>query len=610
MQSSSYFPSQSPPQKVKNILIRHSCHKKVRFASPYQPPEGSYILKYSPKYYQSLTLQLTLQNALLSKIKKIKKLKAFTGLYKDEIFQKLWLNLLANNRKEIEETPQIEPNKCSIMISASFSIKLNTQKMKYFPNVTRLARPRWDFDYLIGYYNDVLTEKGYFAKYLENMRKLKSIEMLIKDENFDEAKWIIAKLDKMSRMLSGLETFSIKIRTRNQNSLKELFQYKNVFSHLTGLDFPDGFHPIFAEIPQRCKNLKSLSLKLKSTKDKNPEIFTLLTSIQKLAGLKSLDFSLPEDAKLFWNHFKPQSSLRYLALEFNASDLMNENNKDVGSHWEEIKELEILELKILCNTEREITLVRFLTTNILKKIHKLRSLKVLIGGSFDHLSLKTYYEPFLVEEVPHLYESLERFEYNQWNSSKEDVKIDLKMKKMELFRKLKEVKLGGEGICFENMDKIVDLLQENQKEERDYPTLKINIESRTQSQWLKEPLQKIQKIKRMDRNLKIAINLAFKNDRPGKHWLRNDHSLLETLEGSCQDIRTAGTIKGLVICLNLENNDYFGPLPVEDAKRVLKEYAGIRNLNVCLKYPLGSLEYFNTGGEKTQFVVNDPLNID
>ncbi len=59
------------PQKVKNILVRHSCPFEIRSSSSYQHPETSYILKYAPKYYKTLTLKATSQIPLVSKVKKI-----------------------------------------------------------------------------------------------------------------------------------------------------------------------------------------------------------------------------------------------------------------------------------------------------------------------------------------------------------------------------------------------------------------------------------------------------------------------------------------------------------------------------------------------------------
>jgi len=480
-------------------------------------------------------------------------------------------------------------------------IRLNEETMKYCPNVTRISRPEWDSDYPIDDLFYVLCLSESFDGYFWNMRRLKSIKLLMKDDNSARAKYALFKLDKMSKFLGQLETFSIEIKVTDQNFIEELFQCRNVLSHLTGLDFPEAFHPIFAEVPQRCKNLKSLLFNFQNSNDHKPEISTLLASLQQLTSLKSLSFILPEDAKLFWNHLKPQSSLRYLTLKFNASDLMNVNNKDAVRHWGEIKELEVLELKILCGPAREIMLARLLTTNILKKVDKLRQLKVSLEGALDHLGFQGCCEPFVAEEVPHLYESMERFEYSLQNSSKEqDIKVDLKMTKLKFFRSLKEVKLDGDGVCYEDMDKIVDLLQENQKASGDYPMLEINFESKARPRWLGDTLQKISKVKRVDKNLKIAINLASKTETPRGI---KDNRLVQIFEEFCENIQTVRTVKGLAICLNLHDTSCFYSLPVESVKRILDKHAGVRNVDVCLDNFIGSIEYVNMDGEKTQFLV-------
>jgi len=108
-------------QKVKNILIR-SFSKDRQDSSPYNL-EASHVLKYSPKYYKSLAIEIRPFSPLLSKIKKIKKLKKFSGRagasFKEILPQNLWFNLLKNNRKEIEESPQIFPNNFRIKLKRS-----------------------------------------------------------------------------------------------------------------------------------------------------------------------------------------------------------------------------------------------------------------------------------------------------------------------------------------------------------------------------------------------------------------------------------------------------------------------------------------------------------
>jgi len=92
--------------------VRYCGSKKVRSsllgAENYQHPENAYLVKYFPKYYKSLALVMKPQHSLLSKIKKIKKLKRFSGNFNDQIPQVDWFKILANIRKELEEFPGID----------------------------------------------------------------------------------------------------------------------------------------------------------------------------------------------------------------------------------------------------------------------------------------------------------------------------------------------------------------------------------------------------------------------------------------------------------------------------------------------------------------------
>lgn len=156
---------QPPPKSttIKNIIIRHSCSKKVKFSSYREYPEISHILKYSPKYYHNLTIKITPSHPLLSKIKQIKKLKRFTGLFCEALPHKLWFNLLANSRKEIEEIPRIMPLEHDSNKTKSFWQKLNLHKVKFLPNLRRVAIPTWNLHYLSDEADSFLSIKEVFV---------------------------------------------------------------------------------------------------------------------------------------------------------------------------------------------------------------------------------------------------------------------------------------------------------------------------------------------------------------------------------------------------------------------------------------------------------------
>jgi len=77
MQTSLAEPQFPPIQKVKNILIRRP-NKGKQNKNP-QHLERSYTLRYCPKYYKSLAIEIRPENPPLSKIKKVKKLKKPEG---------------------------------------------------------------------------------------------------------------------------------------------------------------------------------------------------------------------------------------------------------------------------------------------------------------------------------------------------------------------------------------------------------------------------------------------------------------------------------------------------------------------------------------------------
>ena len=589
MQVSSNKP-QSSPHKVKNILIRHS--HKVKYDKDYQHPEVSYILKYAPKYYKSLAFEITDQNPLLSKVKNIKKLQKFTGFFKEHFPQKLWFNLLNNNRKEIEEIPQISPSKFETRPSESFWRKFNLRKIKFFLNMTKVSLSRWKVHPMVEKFDNLFSIKEHFVRYFEGLTKLKSLEVLLTEANFEKAKWILGKLNGMGRFINRLETLTLDVRNKNLD-IQGLSQYKNIFSLLTGLSLSEKFDPAFCAIPQISKNLNSLSLHFQDVPRRKSEFPALLTHIQSLSQLKSLALTLPPDFRQLWSHFKPQPFLKNLKLEFSSSNLTNEalsegntEAKDALDHWEEIKELDTLELHVSCEEAEDIVFVRRFITVILKKVCKVRSLMFWMSSSLaDELT----YEPFLVEEVPHLYESLEKFGHELYNWETDDMtKFNLKIVKP--FRNLKEIKLKGNTIIYENVEEAVSLLEASAKE-GDYPTLELIGESLSTAAWLRETLKKIAKVKKLNTSLRILMNLSFKCG-----------DCIDLLEGLCQGIQAVKTIKGVAISLNLEHDNDISPLPTEELQKLCRKYIQINNLRVFVSDGFEGLEYVNVDGEKQKFV--------
>jgi len=453
--------------------------------------------------------------------------------------------------------------------------------------VTRVLLSRWG---VYGIWNDpdpLITTPGLFVKYLWNLRRLRSLEIRIREDNYEQAKWVLEKLGGVKKLFGSLEAFFIDAETEALN-IQELFQNKNLLSHLTDLRLSVPFDPTFAEIPLICKNLKSLALDFTQGVDEKPEFRSLLTSMQHLAQLKSLFFIWPDEARNFWGHFKPQSSLRQLTLTFAPFQLVNEGlfggdtvPKDAVGHWEDIQELDVLKFHVSYEEGDETNFAKQFLTMILKKVRKVHTLRYWIAGS------PMSDEPFFVEEVPHLYETLERFEHFLSNWSYEGpLKFDLKV--MKPFRKLKEVNLDGCEIIYENVEEIVSLLEENQKE----GVLKIQSSSMPDPGWLGETLKKIENIKKFDSDLEILIDLSF-----------TTRYLLDLLEMFFQGIQAVKAIKGLAISLTIFGNDDFSP-PVERIREILNKYSEIKNLELLLYSGNDVLRYRRLDGEKRQISIS------
>ena len=115
------------------------------------------------------------------------------------------------------------------------------------------------------------------------------------------------------------------------------------------------------------------------------------------------------------------------------------------------------------------------------------------------------FEPFFIEQIPHLYESLQKFDFVVENSNKcKDIEFDLK--KMKVFRNLKELKLDGKRVVYENIEQMVSGLEKSQ-----YLLLELKLEPEWSlgwpSGWFRETMERISKAKTKASNLKIMIDL-------------------------------------------------------------------------------------------------------
>jgi len=593
------FTKPAPPQKVKNILIRHSCSKEVRLNSSFQSPERFHLLKYSPKYYNTLSLEVTNENALQSKIKRIKKLKNFKGYFKGNLPPKQWLNLLANTRKEIEELPQIATIQSNIRLNQLFWARLTLWKIRFFPNIIRtfLPRRRLDFRFIQDQDDGSFIKKS-FMGHLRNIRKVKTLEMSPNEANNEGEQWMREKLNGMSQFLNRLDNLTLKLSSNNVN-IQELLKNQGLLSNLTSLILSSSlkFDHNLVMILQMCKKLRFLSVGLKWGVN-NPEFLEFLTSIQSLPQLVGLEFDLPKGLKKYWSSFKPQTSLRSLKLRLDISDLVKtgligNKTKDILGHWEDIKEFDELEFRTSCKNIDDLIFLRMFITMVLKKVHKVKSFKCFVFSDSEDLDSSLTSEPFLVEEVPHLYGSLENFEYTLQTASGDRAYLNFDMKRMRVFRNLKEFKLDGNGLYPENIEEIVSLLEENEKE-GDFPTLEIKLGSISSSGWLKDAVEKIEKVKRSDKNLKIKLDLKFRTDNFAGAELR-------FLDELCNAIKSVGFIKGLVAGLGFYARGNITPVSIEALKEVMSKHGEMRNLVVELGYLHIFLQYRKIDGEKEQF---------
>jgi len=494
-----------------------------------------------------------------------------------------------NSRKDIEEIPCIfHKDSLRTRLDKSFWKRLGLQKIKFFYNVKAILEG-----------DSVASLKENFVKYLWGMRRLKTLRIFVKDyaDDYNEIKWFVGRLERMEGFLCRLENLSFCLQTRYKD-YQGLIQNKIFFSYVTELSLESKFDPLYVELLQVSKNLKSFFFDFWDSEDK-PGFVGFLAALGALSQLKELGFSCAEIVRNFWSSFKPPSPLRSLSLKIDSYDLMydrlfreNIEGKDAIGHWKELTELEFLKLTV-ASRSGEMQSMRRLIGMILKKTHKLRFLTLAVTGYFSIVDFSSQYESFIMENMSHIYESLEAFEYSQdlWNNNYVG-ELDLKL--LRPFRNLKKLKLhaspGTKFFC-ENVEEAVYLLEENQKED-ETPVLEIQTNLTPDQDWLGESLKKIEKIKRKDKNLRLIFNLKFVT--------KNFIKLVEKL---CQDIQAAKAIKGLEIDLDLESQKGFFNAPVEKMRKVLSKYRKIDNLRVFWKEEFGQILCVKFG-DKIEFYID------
>jgi len=564
----------------------------------------SYLFKYAPKYYKSLTIDIMHYNPLFSKIKNIKRIKRFTGLYKQNLPQKLWLNLLGSTRKDLEEIPFILNNGFDPDDNI-FCEKLYLQSTRSFLNITRLDTQKVETH--LGDYERFMNPmiRDSCIKNLRTLRSLKEFKIFVNSKNFNDIQWLFRKLNRMDTLLKTLDNLKLEIVWKDV-PVSEFLQYKNVARCLTSLKFTKiltEFDPNICIIPQACLNLRSLSIGFERFFTESLEFPSFLRSVQELPKIISLDLTWSKDLRLFWRYFKPQNSLKYLALNFDASEILSEGlfemenplKRDLFKNWEnEIKELENLELKIRWKNPEDLTASKVFITRMLKKVNRLVSFKCEVDLHVQNIESPDEYELFSVDEVPHLYESLERFEAGVRCFSYLDSHSGLMFdsRKMKPFKNLKAIGLTGDELNQVNLEEAILLLQENQKE-REYPVLELKV-TLDSTEDLRLILEGISKAKRSDKNLKIVLDLCYKVS-----YTSDEYSCLDECCKAIQDVKP---IKGLVISLDFgfsEKTKCLAP-KFSQVGTMMKRYLDIRNLMFSMSYYKARLEYVKIDGEKEQ----------
>ena len=553
-------------KKVKNILIRRCGCKQVEsyYLRPRnsQHPENAFLVKYFPKHYHSLTLMMKPHHSLLSEIKRIKKLKRFDGIFLSRTPQVRCFKILGNNRKEIERVPQI-------LELQNFNWAQTTlQAVKFFFNLAYLLLPP---------FQNYLSSWGALSKHLSNMRKLKifKINTFGRDTHF--LKSLFKKLNRMSRLLQQLEVF--KAWLRSDVPLNLVLQNKNAFAHLTNIYYLSVSPKVskFGQIiPKICKNLKLFSL--------TPEEISLFRSRNSI-GFMIPVFQIPYLQSIsihwsnswsgqFWADFIPTVCLRRLKLQLRAEVL----EYVFFDHWKEITELDVLDLSLFCANYIEMTKTQDLITKMLKKVSKLASFECQIKMKANYVWI---YQPFSVEEVPHIYEHMKKSKVNFALFTGFDFQF------LKYFQNLKEIEFQGTYCFWRNIRDTIISLEGNMKK-GEFSTLKLGSVIIRSQEELKSLLMNISR----ETNLKIILALQFQ--------IRARDDEIMYLDQFCEVIESNPT-KGLEISLDIRHQDS-SECNVDEVKRVLDKHSRLKNFVLFIFYNKHILEYFKRDGEKEKLL--------
>jgi len=573
------------------MLVRYCGRHKIRrdclVDKDYLHPENAYLVKYFPKYYKGLALVIKPQHSLLSKIKRIKKLKGFTGNFNRQIPQVEWFKILANSRKEVEEFPQIDFQQTSRFSWAKATLKT----MKFFFQMTKLQIPT-EKSGLFGHEKFLFIWKP-FSKHLRNMRRLKTLKINASVYDSDILRSFLNKLKGMPKLLAKFGVLE---------------------SPLFFAAIQPEISSICKDVPQIAQNLKSLSLEAVENESIRtgllncPKFLDFVTPIQRLSKLQSISLHCSvlcsSDS---WPNFIPPASLRNLTLRFNALnmigavfELSNPQNAYLSTavkcenffdHWKEINELDALRLEVRCENAEEILFTKDFITAMLKKVSRLSSFTCCLDLNHQYA---WRYEPFEIEKVPHLYEHLKKLKVRfSLDEGQGHVGFDFAF--LKPFKNLKEIGFQGYHCCWANLGDAIRLLEGSTKS-GGFPTLKLGEVTIYYPEELKDLLKKISKAKTSGTNLKIRLALEFLIEA-GK----DDD--IKYLDQFCEIIESK-PVKGLEILLNIENQECSRSL-VDEVKRVLGKYSGIRNFMLRIFDGQNTLEYIKRDGEKEQLLFDE-----
>jgi len=431
------------------------------------------------------------------------------------------------------------------------------------------------------------------------MRRLKRLKVTVEKDNYEEVKGIAGGLEKMKRLLAQFERLQLYVDGYDMD-IQDLFDNKNFMSRLTSLEFQRDFPkwcPSLRNIPLACKNLRYLSLRFKDFFSESPGFRDFLVSIRDMPKLEGVEFQCEKNMKEFLKAFRPKASLRYLNLhlEFPDMDLttINLKSKDLRRyenlvrHWEDLHQLETLEMNLVCRSNEMMPFLRILVTMILKKIPKLKSFKcwICIGEDID--CPPSSYAPFFIDQVPHLYESLKKFRTSFCDCYPLPSNVSLNLGALKVFKNLKKTKIRGEGLRFVKIKEMIELLEKKRLSSLNLKAIQISSKND-----LKRILEEISKAKRTEgSNLKVKLELEFIVKPQGEE--------IKYLKKFCHVIESVKPIKGLLLSLNLL--DCSEP-PIEKMRAVMKQYPNLQNCIIGLYSLIERLEYCKIDGMEGELI--------